>query len=66
MKTMRERRRAKGLSELRLIVQTNALPAVRASVVVRQMTSELVDALDFRVTIEARWGWAIRRIAHSG
>lgn len=66
MKAMRERRRAKGLSELRLIVQTNALPAVRASVVVRQMTSELVDAPDFRVTIEARWGWAIRRIAHSG
>jgi mRNA interferase MazF len=35
-----------------VIVQTNAFPAEHASVVVCQMTSELVEAPDFRVTIE--------------
>ena len=35
-----------------VIVQTDALPAKHASVVVCQMTSDLVDAPDFRVTIE--------------
>jgi mRNA interferase MazF len=35
-----------------VIVQTDALPAEHASVVVCQMTSELSDASDFRVTIE--------------
>ena len=35
-----------------VIVQTDALPAKHASVVVCQMTSELSDAPDFRVTIE--------------
>ena len=35
-----------------VIVQTNALPASHASVVVCQMTSDLADAPDFRVTIE--------------
>ena len=35
-----------------VIVQTNALPAVHASVIVCQMTSDVVDAPDFRVTIE--------------
>ena len=35
-----------------VIVQTNALPAAHASVIVCQMTSEMVDAPDFRVTIE--------------
>jgi len=35
-----------------VIVQTDALPAEHASVVVCQMTSELSDAPDFRVTIE--------------
>jgi mRNA interferase MazF len=35
-----------------VIVQTNALPASHTSVVVCQMTSDLADAPDFRVTIE--------------
>ena len=35
-----------------VIVQTDALPAEHASVVIRQMTSECSDAPDFRVTIE--------------
>jgi len=35
-----------------VIVQTDAFPESHASVVVCQMTSELVDAPDFRVTIE--------------
>jgi mRNA interferase MazF len=36
-----------------VIVQTDALPAEHASVVVCQMTSECSEAPDFRVTIEA-------------
>ena len=35
-----------------VIVQTDALPAEHASVVVCQMTSELSDAADFRVTVD--------------
>jgi mRNA interferase MazF len=35
-----------------VIVQTDALPAEHASVVVCQMTSELSEAPEFRVTIE--------------
>ena len=35
-----------------VIVQTDAFPENHASVVVCQLTSELVDAADFRVTIE--------------
>lgn len=35
-----------------VIVQTDALPESHASVVVCQMTSDLADAPDFRVTIE--------------
>lgn len=35
-----------------IIVQTDALPESHASVVVCQLTSELADAPDFRVTIE--------------
>ena len=35
-----------------VIVQTDAIPASHASVVVCQMTSDLADAPDFRVTIE--------------
>jgi mRNA interferase MazF len=35
-----------------VIVQTDALPEKHASVVVCQMTSDLSDAPDFRVTIE--------------
>ena len=35
-----------------VIVQTNALPETHASVVICQMTSEIVDAPDFRVTVD--------------
>jgi mRNA interferase MazF len=35
-----------------VIVQTDALPPAHASVIVCQMTSELSEASDFRVTIE--------------
>ena len=35
-----------------VIVQTDALPEEHASVVVCQMTSDLSDAPDFRITIE--------------
>ncbi len=35
-----------------VIVQTNALPEAHASVIVCQMTSDVVEAPDFRVTIE--------------
>jgi mRNA interferase MazF len=35
-----------------VIVQTDAFPASHASVNICQMTSELADASDFRVTIE--------------
>jgi mRNA interferase MazF len=35
-----------------VIVQTDALPAAHASVVLCQMTSECSDAADFRVTID--------------
>jgi mRNA interferase MazF len=35
-----------------VIVQTDAFPETHASVVVCQMTSEIVDAPDFRVTID--------------
>jgi mRNA interferase MazF len=35
-----------------VVVQTNAIPARHASVVICQMTSDLADAPDFRVTIE--------------
>jgi len=35
-----------------VIVQTDAFPATHSSVVVCQMTSQLADAPDFRVTIE--------------
>src|SRR6204780_5866648 len=37
-----------------VIVQTDAFPKNHASVVVCQLTSDLVDAPDFRVTIEPR------------
>lgn len=35
-----------------VVVQTDALPPEHASVIVCQMTSDIVDAPDFRVTIE--------------
>ena len=37
-----------------VIVQTDAFPESHVSVVVCQLTSELVDAPDFRVTIDPR------------
>jgi mRNA interferase MazF len=37
-----------------VVVQTDALPRNHASVVVCQLTSELADAPDFRVTIEPK------------
>ena len=37
-----------------VIVQTDAFPESHASVVICQLTSELVDAPDFRVTIEPK------------
>ena len=45
-----------------VIVQTNALPARHASVIICQMTSECVDAADFRVDVEpsARNGLRVR------
>ncbi len=35
-----------------VVVQTDAFPEIHASVVVCQMTSEIVEAPDFRVTIQ--------------
>lgn len=35
-----------------VLVQTNAFPPTHKSVIVCQMTSELSDALDFRITID--------------
>lgn len=35
-----------------VIVQTDALPPEHASVIICQMTSEIVEAPDFRVTLE--------------
>ncbi len=35
-----------------VIVQTDALPETHSSVIVCQMTSDLADAADFRVTVE--------------
>ncbi len=43
-----------------VIVQTNALPESHASVVTCQMTSDLADAPDFRVTIEPGAGSGLR------
>ena len=43
-----------------VIVQTDALPAEHASVVVCQMTSELSEAPEFRVTIEPTKGNGLR------
>jgi mRNA interferase MazF len=43
-----------------VIVQTDAFPETHASVVVCQMTSEIVDAPDFRVTIDPSEGNGLR------
>lgn len=44
-----------------VIVQSDAFPQNRTSVVVCQLTSELVDAPDFRVTIEPTPANGLRR-----
>jgi mRNA interferase MazF len=44
-----------------VIVQTDAFPATHASVVVCQLTSDLADAPDFRVTIEPKPENGLRR-----
>jgi mRNA interferase MazF len=44
-----------------VIVQTDAFPASHASVVVCQLTSDLVNAPDFRVTIEPTPDNGLRR-----
>jgi mRNA interferase MazF len=43
-----------------VVVQTDALPAEHASVVVCQMTSELNDAPEFRLTLEPTKGNGLR------
>lgn len=43
-----------------VIIQTDALPSAHYSVVVCQMTSELADAPDFRVTVEPDGGNGLR------
>lgn len=44
-----------------VIVQTDALPAEHASVIVCQMTSDIAEASDFRVTIEPTENNGLRR-----
>ena len=58
----RDRRGSGGYGKPRpaVIVQTKALPAVHASVIVCQKTSDVVDAPDFRVTIETTEQNALR------
>ena len=43
-----------------VIVQTDAFPAEHASVIVCQMTSELVEAPEFRVTVQPSAGNGLR------
>jgi len=43
-----------------VVVQTDALPETLPSVVICQMTSQIVDAPDFRVTIEPSRGNGLR------
>src|SRR5437588_7835723 len=47
-----------------VIVQTDALPAEQASVVVCEMTSEGDDAQDFRVAVEPSTRNGLRRRSH--
>ncbi len=50
-----------GKPRLAVIVQTDALPQEHASVVVCQLTSELADAPDFRISIEPKPENGLRR-----
>ena len=43
-----------------VIVQTDAFPATHASVVICQMTSEIIEAPDFRVTVDPSEGNGLR------
>ena len=43
-----------------VVVQTDAFPQTHTSVVICQMTSDVVDAPDFRVTIEPNDGNGLR------
>jgi len=43
-----------------VIVQTDAFPETHASIVICQMTSEIVEAPDFRVTIDPSLGNGLR------
>lgn len=43
-----------------VIVQSDAFPEQHASVIICQMTTELVDAPDFRITVEANSGNGLR------
>lgn len=47
-----------------VIVQTDAFPENHASVVVCQLTSDLADAPDFRVTIEPKPENGLRHTSH--
>ena len=46
-----------------VIVQSDAFPEDHASVIVCQMTSDLADAPDFRVTVEPRASNGLREIS---
>lgn len=43
-----------------VIVQTDAFPATHACVVICQMTSEIIEAPDFRVTVDPSEGNGLR------
>lgn len=43
-----------------VIVQSDAFPEQHASVIICQMTTELVDAPDFQITVEANSGNGLR------
>ena len=49
-----------------VVIQTDAFPESHASVVVCQLTSELADAPDFRITIEPQPENGSGRIADDG
>jgi mRNA interferase MazF len=52
-----------GVPRPAVIVQTDALPAEHHSVIVCQMTSEITEATDFRVTIAPHPGNGLRKIS---
>jgi mRNA interferase MazF len=49
-----------------VIVQTDGFPETHASVVVCQMTSDIVDAPDFRVTVRPSEQNGLRALANHG